>query len=62
MYSPELNPCELVFAFVKNFICNYCTPSLQLFDLMLCAFCDMSYRAVVACFEHCVNIKERITA
>jgi hypothetical protein len=38
-YSPELNPCELVFANVKNMVRNYRQQGYFLYEIMLIALC-----------------------
>lgn len=58
-YSPELNPCELVFAFVKNYIRAHRTPEFQLPQLLLQALTRLAYRQLVNMYVHCVNILER---
>jgi hypothetical protein len=58
-YSPELNPCKLVFAFMKNYIHAHRTPEFQLPQLLLQALTRLAYHQLVNMYVHCVNILER---
>jgi len=60
-YSPELNPCELVFAFVKNFIRNNREPDIPLYQLMLVAFVCLPYTTLLSFYNHCTQILFRMT-
>jgi hypothetical protein len=61
-YSPELNPCELIFASVKNFIRNNQSPHFRTYKLMLLALANIPFAHVWRAYEHCVFIKDRIQA
>jgi transposase len=55
-YSPELNPCELVFAFVKDFVCSRRSSfSSDLFHLIALAFCSLRREQVARFFFHCIK-------
>jgi len=57
-YSPELNPCELVFAYIKHFICNHRTPGNQVHTLMLTALSRMPFSRLVAFYWQSIQIQE----
>jgi hypothetical protein len=59
-YSPELNPCELVFAQIKNYIRSNRTPDMQVHQLMLAAMSNISYSTVVSYYDMCINIQDRL--
>ena len=59
-YSPELNPCELIFANVKNYIRNNQFPHFRTYELMLLAFANIPFAHVWHAYEHCVFIKDRM--
>jgi hypothetical protein len=58
-YSPELNPCKLMFVFMKNYIHTHRTPEFQLLQLLLQALTQLTYHQLVNMYVHCVNILER---
>jgi hypothetical protein len=62
MYSPELNPCELVFAYVKCHICDHCTLNNQVHLLLLEALAVIPYHHLVRFYHHCVQIQDCILA
>jgi hypothetical protein len=59
-YSPELNPCELVFAYVKNFLRNNREPDIPLYQLMLVAFVRLPYTMLLSFYHHCTQILLRM--
>jgi transposase len=61
-YSPELNPCELVFAYCKHYIRTHCCPTDQVHNLLLTALVALQRNHVVAYYEHCVYIQDRVVA
>jgi transposase len=60
-YSPELNPCELVFAYVKHFICTHHTADRQVHLVLLDALSCLPYATLLRFYHHCVHIRDRIT-
>jgi len=60
-YSPELNPCELVFGYVKSFIRNNrYVDSLNV--LMDKALCQLPYDNLILWYARCINVYERYIA
>lgn len=59
-YSPELNPCELVFAYLKRYIRDHRTPVTPFHHLLLLALAELPYRHVLSFYDRCINIQERI--
>jgi len=55
-YSPELNPCELVFAYIKHHTQTQQTMELQVPQLVLQALAQLSFCKLVGFYDHCVNI------
>jgi hypothetical protein len=51
-YSPELNPCELVFALVKNGLRRHGIESL--FDDVIVAFNDVSRDTMMNFYRKCI--------
>jgi len=58
-YSPELNPCELVFAQMKSYIRGHRSPSYSLVDLMLHALIRIPYKSLIKYYERCTSIYYR---
>ncbi len=54
-YSPELNPIELIFAFVKHILRNYYDSSKSLQHQVMSAFRMVSRMLVFQCYLHCLN-------
>lgn len=52
-YSPELNPCELVFAQVKNYLRNYRDQDLPLFADIALAFAQVTNRNMINYYNKC---------
>lgn len=52
-YSPELNPCEYVFAEVKCFIRQHSRPESTWPERVVEAFESVSYKNMVSYYEHC---------
>lgn len=59
-YSPELNPCELVFSFIKKHIRSTRSAELQVPLLVTQALSLLPYNHVLNFYEHCVNIQARV--
>jgi transposase len=59
-YSPELNPCELVFAWTKNFIRQRRTAGQQLWEVMLVSLARLSYDTLLRYYAHCTDFVLRI--
>jgi transposase len=57
-YSPELNPCKLIFAFLKHM--GKPTTTIQLPELVIEALSILLIDQLVHFYDHCVNIKDRI--
>lgn len=58
-YSPELNPCELVFANVKHFIRAQRTSTSFVPQLVVDALASISYSSLVSFYSHCIYIQDR---
>ncbi len=54
-YSPELNPCELVFAFVKHYIRAHRHPDDDLIKLVLQALSHIPYSMLLSFYDRCIN-------
>lgn len=59
-YSPELNPCELVFNVVKQYIRNHRVLFDQIPQLLLCALASIPHSHLVKFYDKCVNVCSRI--
>jgi transposase len=59
-YSPELNPCELVFNYVKNYIRVNRTDDMPVYALMAQALAKLSFAQLQSFYKHCVYIIDRI--
>jgi transposase len=59
-YSPELNPCELVFAYVKKYIRSNRMPHFFLYQLILQALTQLHYFSLLSFYEHCTQLGDRI--
>ncbi len=55
-YSPELNPCELVFAAVKSFIRNYPGQRNNLKNLIFQGLAHVSYFSILNFYNECTSI------
>jgi transposase len=55
-YSPEFNPCELVFAEIKTFLRNQSRPGWGLRDRVLEAAGAVSYENLLAYHQHCTSV------
>lgn len=54
-YSPELNPAELVFAFVKHYIRKHRHPRDHLVTLLLEALAHLPYEMLLSFYNRCIN-------
>ena len=52
-YSPELNPCELVFAFIKNQLRNYRDSDLSLLTNVIKILSTLPCKTVRKWYVHC---------
>lgn len=55
-YCPELNPCELVFSLVKNYI-RYNHTNQPLLDEVLKALAEVDVLDIYKFYEHCIHPK-----
>jgi transposase len=55
-YSPEFNPCELVFAEIKTYLRNQPRPGWSLRDRVLEATGGVSYENLLAYYQHCTSV------
>lgn len=53
-YSPELNPCELVFSFIKGKLRKMQKSGLVLWLATVAAASHVSFKHVVSFYSHCV--------
>lgn len=60
-YSPEFNPCELVFAEVKCYLRNHSRPFANLPDRMVEAFESVSYKNLLKYYQHCTSVAYRMS-
>ena len=58
-YSPEFNPCELVFAEVKTYLRNHTRPGWSLRDRTLEAAGSVTYKNLLAYYQHCTSVALR---
>jgi hypothetical protein len=54
-YSPELNPTELVFGFVKNFLRKYRHSTDSLKESIIFAFGQVSCEMILRFYSHCAS-------
>ena len=54
-YSPELNPCELVFAYVKNCLRSSRQQDIPLFFEISCFFSMITVEQLIPMFNKCIN-------
>ena len=59
-YSPEFNPCEMVFAEIKCFMRNNRRPGWSLHDRLVEALDNVSWEHVLHYYEHCSSVGYRI--
>lgn len=59
-YSPELNPCELVFGYLKKFIRNNRSSRTFLYQLILFALKRMPYIVLLRFFRRCTQMIHRV--
>jgi hypothetical protein len=59
-YSPEWNPCELVFAEAECFMQNHSRPGWSLGQRTIEAFESISYNNLVAYYRHCCSTAMRM--
>ena len=52
-YSPELNPCELVFSFIKKHMCEYSTCDVVWVEIMR-SLVILSYEHVFNYYKRCI--------
>jgi len=55
-YSPELDPVELVFAFVKNFLRHYRKSTDDLLQSIVVAFSQISSLQILKMYAHCSKL------
>jgi len=53
-YSPELNPCELVFAIVKNWMRHHCGDSDFIVEIIM-GFTQVDYLEIVRFYKKCIT-------
>lgn len=53
-YSPELNPCELVFSKLKGQIRRHRSPGLSILEEVTLAMCSISHQDVNNFYTHCL--------
>ena len=53
-YSPECNPCELVFSYVKRFLRNNRDPRKPLLGELLRAFARVDFKLMRSFYLHCL--------
>jgi len=58
-YSPELNPCELVFGFVKNWLRNH-REGGKFWEEMMVAFALVDHTIVEKWYSHCLNVERMV--
>lgn len=56
MYSPELNPCELVFNKIKNWVRNYRLQTTPLWFDVVCAVSTITATNMDSFYTHCVDL------
>jgi transposase len=54
-YSPEFNPCELVFAKIKHLLRWYRDPSLPLWEQLVWALANVTYEDVLHFYWKCTQ-------
>lgn len=54
LYSPECNPCELVFAQVKRFLRSY-RGTEKFFQEIARAFSRVTFANVLSYYRHCIE-------
>jgi len=62
-YSPELNPCELAFNVIKNYLRNHRDNSIPLCQNVVQAVAQISIGKMYKFYKHCLclkNIKKKI--
>jgi len=53
-YSPELNPCELVFGEIKRRVRNSRDFRSSLWLVVVVSICDVSLENVISYYRHCI--------
>jgi hypothetical protein len=59
-YSPELNPCKLIFLFIKTFLCHQWGVTDQIPHLIVHSLVSLTLAQVHAFYHHCVHIQSCI--
>jgi transposase len=54
-YSPELNPIEFIFAFVKHILRYWFVANVPLHEQIVAAFGLVKRSFVFSCYKHCLN-------
>jgi len=54
--SPELNPAELVFAFVKNFLHKYRKSNDDLLESIVYSFSKITSQQLLKVYGHCATL------
>jgi len=58
-YSPELNPCELVFAQLKSYVRRHRYQSLSLIEVILDGLVSIPYKSIVRYYARCTSLYYR---
>jgi len=54
-YSPELNPCELVWSFVKTYVKNHRQTDLAAWEVLIDAFAHVTQEFILSAYDHCID-------
>lgn len=54
-YSPELNPIELIFAFIKHILRSWYVAEIPMIEQIIAAFGLVTRAMVFKCYRHCLN-------
>ncbi len=54
-YSPELNPIELVFGSVKQYLRSFCQPTIPLFFEIMALFSLVTIDQLLPLYNKCIN-------
>jgi len=57
-YSPELNPCELVWSHVKRYVTNNRERGMDILDTVVDGFATVSKGLVYKFYHHCINTSQ----
>jgi len=53
-YSPELNPCELIWSYVKTYVRNNREYKVPILKMLIDAFAIVSHDLVIRFYSHCI--------